>query len=299
MACYPRIEPVGCKLCLKCAGRSPQLAGLARAAMRCRLGAQTGRGLRRVLEGGVGLRLLGYGFCMSDLLIDAIRDSLAGLADPDSAPGKAAYLKSEIPVLGVRNGDVRKVVRENARIKELQLVDQVDWVATIRGFWNEAEFREELLAAIELSELPSATRLGWHHPDQLDLYRHMVVTGAWWDLVDPIATHRVGYLLLEFPDEVTPTLEGWSVADDFWVRRTAILAPLKHKEETDLTYLRLAIENNLQASQFGKEFFIRKAIGWVLREQSKTNPAWVRSFIEQHRGALSGLSIREASKYLP
>lgn len=236
---------------------------------------------------------------MSDLLVDAIRDSLTGLADPESAAGKAAYLKSEIPVLGVRNGDVRKAVRENARIKALQLADRSDWEATIRALWDEAEFREELLAAIELSELPSATRQGWHHPDQLDLYRHMVATGAWWDLVDPIATHRVGYLLVEFPDEVTATLEGWTVADDFWIRRTAILAPLKHREETDLTYLRLAIENNLQDSQYGKEFFIRKAIGWVLREQSKTNPSWVRSFIEQHRGGLSGLSIREASKYLP
>lgn len=235
---------------------------------------------------------------MSDALTESIRASLAELADPAGADAKAAYLKSKIPVLGVRNADVRRTVRENARLAELQPADQADWEQSIRELWDDAEYREELLAAIELSEIPMAARAGWHQPDQLDLYHHMITTGAWWDLVDPLATHRVGYLLLNFREEVSPMMEEWAVADDFWVRRTAILAQLKHKYDTDLTHYRWVLEQNLEDSRFGKEFFIRKAVGWSLRELSKTNPSWVRDFIETNRSNLSGLAIREGSKYL-
>ena len=93
-------------------------------------------------------------------------------------------------------------------------------------------------------------------------------------------------------------LERWAVDDDLWLRRTAILAQLKRKDGTDLDLLRLALEQNLEDSLHGREFFIRKALGWALREHAKTDPDWVRAFVAEHEDRLSGLTRREALKHL-
>jgi 3-methyladenine DNA glycosylase AlkD len=138
----------------------------------------------------------------------------------------------------------------------------------------------------------------WQDPEALALYRYLVETGAWWDYVDLVAADRVGPILLRHRPNVTPMMRSDAVADHLWVRRTAILAQLKHRQETDLDLLADVIDANLEGSRFGREFFVRKAIGWALRQHARVDPQWVRAFVEARGDRLSGLSRREALKHL-
>jgi 3-methyladenine DNA glycosylase AlkD len=166
----------------------------------------------------------------------------------------------------------------------------------VRDLWDTAEFREERYAALAVASHRSYR--SYQDPATLPLYRHLVVSGAWWDLVDPVATRSIGGILGRHRNDVTPQIRDWSVDDDMWLRRTAILSQLHHKEETDLDLLREVIEANLEGSRHGREFFVRKAIGWALRQHARVDPAWVGAFVEEHESLLSGLSRREALKHL-
>ena len=122
----------------------------------------------------------------------------------------------------------------------------------------------------------------------------MIVTGAWWDYVDAIAAHQVGTVLRRHPGETKRLLRRWSRDPDLWRRRTAILAQLSFKADTDLRLLYDCIAPNLS----DREFFIRKAIGWALRQYGWTNPEEVRRYVTEHEAELSPLSRREALKNL-
>jgi 3-methyladenine DNA glycosylase AlkD len=126
----------------------------------------------------------------------------------------------------------------------------------------------------------------------LPLYRELIVSGAWWDLVDPIATARLPVLLARDRTRMSARMRGWAAGRDLWLRRAAILCQIKMKRDTDLTLLYDAIEPSIES----REFFLRKAIGWALREHAKTDPAEVLRYVRAHRSRLSGLSKREALK---
>jgi 3-methyladenine DNA glycosylase AlkD len=112
--------------------------------------------------------------------------------------------------------------------------------------------------------------------------------------VDEIASHLVGQVLLDHR-----THDAWAVdADSLWIRRTAMLAQLRHREETDTDLLARVLVANLDDTAYGKDFFIRKALGWSLREHAKTDAVWVEGFVSTHTDRLSGLSRREALKHL-
>ncbi len=120
------------------------------------------------------------------------------------------------------------------------------------------------------------------------------MTGAWWDYVDEVAIRRVGPILRTDPISVAPVLRAWSTDDDIWRRRTSILAQIGSKADTDLDLL----VDCLAPSLSHREFFVRKAIGWALREYAKTDPEWVRRYLAEHGKQMSGLSRREAAKHL-
>ena len=122
----------------------------------------------------------------------------------------------------------------------------------------------------------------------------MIVTGAWWDYVDEVAIRRVGPILRTDPGVVSPMLHGWATDDDMWRRRTSIIAQIKSGPETDLDLLPDCLAPNLGH----REFFVRKAIGWALREYAKTDPDWVRRYLADHQDQMSDLSKREAAKHL-
>lgn len=115
----------------------------------------------------------------------------------------------------------------------------------------------------------------------------LISTKSWWDTVDAIAPKPVGKIAASYPEVIEETLDGWAVHENMWLRRAAILFQLKYKEKTDDALLYRYILKNADS----KEFFIQKAIGWALREYSKTNPASVKEFIENHK--LAPLSVRE------
>lgn len=223
-----------------------------------------------------------------------IAERLAEVGDPDRAPQMQAYMKSAMPFRGVPAPLLRTLCKEI--LDEVVLPDRATWEAAVREMWDRAEYREERYAALALA---GHRRYREHRdPDALPLYEHLVVTGAWWDLVDTIASHHVGEILRGHHDATVPVLRAWAVDDDLWLRRTAILAQLGSKAATDVDLLAFALTSNLEDSLHGKEFFIRKAVGWALRAYARTDPDWVRRFVASYDGRLSGLTRREALKHL-
>lgn len=227
-------------------------------------------------------------------LIAALRARIGEAADPARAPQMQAYMKSALPFRGVSAVPLRRICREvlDAHV----LPDRAAWEAAVRTLWDHAAFREERYAAVALTG--HRAYRPYQDPESLRLYRHLVVTGAWWDLVDVVASNRVGPVLARHAAEVAPVVRSWAEADDLWLRRTAILCQLRRKADTDTGLLAEVLTANLEGSRFGDEFFIRKALGWALREYARTNPSWVRSYVEEHGPRLSGLTRREALKHL-
>jgi 3-methyladenine DNA glycosylase AlkD len=227
-------------------------------------------------------------------LVPLVRRRIAEAADPERAPRMQAYMKSSLPYRGVTSVPLRALSREVYDAHPLP--DRASWESCVRALWDGADYREERYAAMALTS--HRYYRGHQDPATLGLYRHLVTTGAWWDFVDSLASHNVGAILVSHPREVAPTMRAWAVDDDLWVRRTAILCQLRRKEGTDVDLLRDALEANLEGSPLGSEFFVRKAVGWALRQHARVDPVWVRAFVAQHEDRLSGLSRREALKHL-
>jgi 3-methyladenine DNA glycosylase AlkD len=222
-------------------------------------------------------------------LVSAVRKGLAGLADAESAPAMRAYMKSEMPFLGVRK-PARAALLKSVFADHL-LPDEVTFSTAVRTLWREAEFREERYAAIDLSG--HRAYAPWQDSELLGLYEEMIVTGAWWDYVDELAIRRVGPILRAEPETVLPLMLTWAYDEDRWRRRTAVICQVGAKGGTDTELLTRVVEANID----DKDFFLRKGIGWALREYAKTDPDWVREFVVAHP-ALSKLSRKEALKHL-
>ena len=227
-------------------------------------------------------------------LVDSLRGAIAEAADPERAPGMQAYMKSSMPFRGVSAVPLRKLCR--AVLDAHPLPNRSSWERAVRTLWDEASYREERYAAIALTG--HRYYRAFQDAATLDLYHHLVVTGAWWDLVDDVAVHRVGPILRSDPASVTPLIRSWACDHDLWVRRTAVLCQLASKAATDTELLADVLRSNLDGSAHGREFFIRKAVGWALREYAKTDPDWVLAFVDEHDPELSGLTRREALKHL-
>jgi 3-methyladenine DNA glycosylase AlkD len=221
-------------------------------------------------------------------LIEGVRRALADHADARKAPGMQAYMKSAMPYRGVMMPVQRQIWRQVFSAHPLP--DEATWRSAVSALWREARFREERYGAIALS---GDRRYGSYQTlDTIPMYEELIVSGAWWDYVDQIASNRIGPLLAAYPRPMKPLLRRWSRDRDLWKRRTAILAQLTFKDRTDLALLFDCIQPNLA----DREFFIRKAIGWALRQYAWTDPHEIRRYVADHEDELSGLSRREALK---
>jgi 3-methyladenine DNA glycosylase AlkD len=219
-----------------------------------------------------------------------LRVELAAAGEPRRAADQQRYMKSAMPYYGITASDLRVLLRPH--LKAFAPADRDEWETTVRTWWDEATHREERYAALALARHRVARP--WQDVVSLDLDRHLVVTGAWWDLVDVIAGHLVGGVLAGHRPDATPVIRAWAVDDDLWLRRTAVLCQLGHGTDTDLDLLTFAIERNLD----DPSFWLRKAIGWALRQHARTDPEWVRAYVDGLGDRLSGLSRREATKHL-
>lgn len=222
-------------------------------------------------------------------LIRAIRRELRAGADPVKAPGMQRYMKSAMPYLGVYAPILKSLTRE--LFAEHLLENFEDWRDTVLVLWRGAKYREERYAAISLAGHKSYLR--FQTLDALPMYEEMIVSGAWWDYVDSIASAQLGAILRHSPRETAAVLKAWAKDPDIWKRRSAILAQLNFKSDTDRKLLYACIRPSLGH----REFFLRKAIGWALREYAWTEPDEVRRYVREHETQLSALSKREALKH--
>ncbi|MCW2560284.1 MAG: hypothetical protein JWP55_4248 [Mycobacterium sp.] len=223
-------------------------------------------------------------------IVDAVRRELAVAGDPRRAPAMQEYMKSDIPYYGVRLPDVRRICRPIFAAHPIPSEAAFD--DTVEQLFAGATHREERYAAVELAK--QSRYRAYQTPDRIPLYRRLVIAGGWWDTVDDIAANLIGRILVAHPAEVRPIVLGWATNRNPWLRRTAIIAQLGSKRRTDLALLSEAIDANIDDT----DFFIRKAIGWALRQYARTDPAWVQSFVDARKDQLSGLSKREALKHL-
>ena len=208
---------------------------------------------------------------------------LTPLADPVRAVQMQAYMKNRFPFLGIPKPQLKAALKPHLKTAARE---GVDW-QTIDACWQ-AEAREYQYAALELLRAVQKQLT----PADLPCLHRLITTKSWWDTID-FLDRIVGDIALRYP-EIHAVILDWSHDDNIWLRRIAIDHQLLRKEKTDPALLAQILDNNLGHS----EFFINKAIGWALRDYSKTNPEWVRRYIESRREKMAALSIREASKYL-
>ena len=221
-------------------------------------------------------------------LLVKLRQALRQAGDPLKAPVMQAYMKSVMPYHGVPTPQGRLIFK--TVFADMPFTSAARWQAQVLALWRKARFREERYAALHLAGDRRARP--FQTPDAMKVYEELIVSGAWWDYVDDIAAHRVGPILRDYPASMKRKMLSWSRSADMWKRRTAIICQLGFKQETDLALLYACIEPSLDS----REFFLRKAIGWALRQYAWTDPAEVKKYVRLNRARLSPLSTREALK---
>lgn len=218
------------------------------------------------------------------MLFDTILETLKPYADAQKAQQMAAYMKNQFAYLGIQS-PLRKELTKPF-LSELKKEKNIDW-QLIEQCW-ESPFRELQYVALDyLASKKKSLTLS-----DVPKLKNLAERKSWWDSIDQL-DRIIGSIALRYP-ELNETLLAWSVDDNFWLRRIAIDHQLLRKEMTDTDLLEKILVNN-----FGQtEFFINKAIGWSLRDYSKTNPQWVRDFVKKYESKMAKLSLREATKYI-
>jgi 3-methyladenine DNA glycosylase AlkD len=220
---------------------------------------------------------------------DLLEEELCAVGTPERAIQEKRYLKSDLKFLGTSVWENRRVVQAFARGQQPLTHDEV--VSLAKALWAKPIFDRRMAAVLLLELHPKLLT-----PADLPLIERLLRESLTWALVDGLAGDVAGDILSRFPEDVTPVLDRWSTDPDFWVRRSSLLAELQPvKTGADLApFLRRA-----DAMLDEKEFFIRKAIGWVLREIGKKRPAEVGEWLAPRTNRASGVTMNEAVKYLP
>ena len=221
---------------------------------------------------------------LASTVLDRLKTTYPAAANSSRASAMRAYMRDQFPFLGIPAPLQKTLSREV--LAGLGKPGEEDLRAVALECWSLPEREYQYFACAWLRRHARICSAGF-----LGTARHLIVTKPWWDTVDALAAHVVGPLVARHP-ELASTMDVWVGEGDMWLVRTAILHQLGYKESTDVArlfrYCTLQIEH--------RDFFIRKAIGWALREYAKTDPAAVRAYVRAHESRLSALSIREALK---
>lgn len=223
---------------------------------------------------------------LADLLTDRLTQAYGAAADGEQARHMAAYMKDVAPFLGIPTPLRRELSK--AVTKDTPKPAEADCAALALRCWGLAEREYQYFAVDYLRRHVSRCTSGL-----LPVVRHLIVTASWWDTVDLLAAHTVGPLVAGDPG-LRAVMDEWIEDENLWLARTALLHQLRYKSATDTE--RLFAYCRRQSAH--PDFFIRKAIGWSLREYAKTDPAGVRAFVDAERASLAPLSVREALKNL-
>ena len=221
-----------------------------------------------------------------EMWVGEVDARLAAIANSERAPIMAAYMKGHFAFYGVQAGERRAAVRPLTA--ELRLASADELVAAAEALFDQ-EHRELHYTACDLLRRWVA-HLG---TTDLGAICALIETHSWWDTVDAPAAHVVGPIVRADRSNLAPVMDRW-IDESLWVARSAILHQLTYKADTDEQQL----FRHVVRRAGDKEFFIRKALGWALRQHARVRPDAGRAFVEQHREELSGLTIREATKHL-
>lgn len=206
----------------------------------------------------------------------------------EQAEKMSAYMLNKFKHIGIRTPERRKIFRAFFKEykKEQEKSEKIDW-DFINNCWKN-EYRELQYSALDYLQAVKNILTDKDIPK----LKALSLSKSWWDRIDCLDM-IIGGIALKYP-KVNDIILQWSTDENIWLRRIAIDHQLLRKEKTNVELLEKIIKNN-----FGQtEFFINKAIGWALRDYSKTNPKWVRDFIEKNKDKMAKLSIKEGSKYI-
>ena len=217
--------------------------------------------------------------------ISALKEVFVANADKTTAAGQKAYMKNNFEFFGIKTPVRRLLVKPF--LEKAYLPAKSDMKKTVPELWvlPQREFHyfgQELAAKFKKQA----------DEKDIELFEMMVLNNSWWDTVDFIAVHLMGNYFKQHPQKIESYVNKWLAGDNMWLQRCALLFQLKYKHATD-TVLLASVIKKLSGS---KEFFIKKAIGWVLREYSRTNPEWVKKFV--HNNTISNLSKKEALRLM-
>lgn len=203
----------------------------------------------------------------------------------ENSKNMCAYMKNKFDFIGLKSKKRRDLVRTYKKSNEYFSLE--DLYEDSKKIWslNEREFQYIYLDFLKKHK-KKLTK------ESIEVIEYLITNKSWWDTVDLIAVHLVGELYKKYPILIEKYHEKWQNSNNIWLQRSLILFQLKYKEDTDEALLFQIVNENLGS----EEFFINKAIGWALREYSKTNRDVVATFVNNTK--LSNLSKREASKYL-
>ena len=202
----------------------------------------------------------------------------------EQAQKMSKYMLNKFEYIGIKTPERRKIFKNF--FKEYKNEEKIDW-EFVNKCW-ENKYREfQYIAADYLKNMQDKLTI-----DDIPKLKQLILKKSWWDTIDNLDM-TIGTLVLK-DSNVNKILLEWSLDENIWLKRIAIDHQLLRKEKTNTELLEKILKNNLGQT----EFFINKAIGWALRDYSKTNPEWVKNFIEKNRENMAKLSIKEASKYL-
>jgi 3-methyladenine DNA glycosylase AlkD len=227
-------------------------------------------------------------------LIQALQAALAAHADAARAAPMQAYMKSALPFHGVAAPLRRRLVAQTAAA--FTLPDVAALADTVLQLWRRTTHREQRYAALDLLRLPRHRRL--LSLALLPALQEMIESGAWWDHCDEISGVALARLLQAEPAVMKPLLRRWASGPSMWLRRAAMLSQRSLKTGFDAVLLYDTLLPSLLGSPFGNEFFIRKGMGWALRERAHAAPDEVRAFCAEYADRLSPLTKREAFRAL-
>lgn len=216
--------------------------------------------------------------------LEKIKKIYSNAGNSEDAMAMSAYLRNKFKFYGIKTPLRREVSKDI--IHELKKEKEIDWDLVFQCYKEEEremhyfalDYLDKIKKKLTFEDIPNLFKL--------------IKSNQWWDTIDRL-DRLVGNIGLR-DERVNELVLDWSTNEDFWVRRVSIDHQLGRKDLTNTELLEKIIVNNFG----GKEFFINKAIGWSLRDYSKTNPDWVRDFIIRYKDKMHSLSIKEASKYV-
>jgi len=206
-------------------------------------------------------------------------------ADSNLAKPMAKYMKNRFIYFGIKSPMRKEISKPYLAKANLPNINEIPQI--VRKFWTQSQRELQYFALDLLQRYSKETPIEW-----IELYEELICQKSWWDTVDGLAAWQVGDYFKKFPGQLSNFTQKWMDSENIWLERTCLIFQLRYKEQTDFQLLKSFIERLTDS----KEFFIRKAIGWSLRQYSKINPVAVKEFVLVQQ--MSNLSQREALKLI-